>query len=814
MEYKPSSIENKWQKEWGENQSFKAKSNSKKENYYILEMFPYPSGKIHMGHVRNYVIGDIVARYKRSNGFNVLHPMGWDAFGMPAENAAIKNNVHPRDWTYKNIDEMRFQLKQLGLSYDWDREIKTCDKDYYIHEQRFFLDLLKNNLAYKKESYVNWDPVDNTVLANEQVIDGKGWRSGAEVIQKKLSQWFLKITHFAEDLIENLNDLDGWPKKVLSMQENWIGKSVGAEINFYSDQNEEIKVFTTRPDTIFGASFIGLSPDHEISKKLSKSNKEIKEFIEFCKKNSSTTEALEKAEKIGIDTKIKVKHPFEDRFIPVYIANFILMDYGTGAIFGCPAHDQRDFDFAKKYSLEIKQVVSEKIDSIKEELNEAFVDDGYLVSSDFLNGLKVKEAKDKIIEKLIELNIGKKTVKFKLRDWGVSRQRYWGCPIPIIYLEDGTLVQLPEESLPVELPEDIDLSEPGNPLENHPTWKFTTCPYSGKPAIRETDTFDTFFESSWYFARFTSPEAKSMFDKEKFNNFMPVDQYIGGVEHAILHLLYSRFFFHSMKKMGYTNIKEPFKNLVTQGMVLKDGSKMSKSLGNTVDPSEKINELGADTVRLFILFAAPVDKDLEWSDEGIEGSHRFIKRIWSVIEKNIESIEKEFSKDPKKLNQEELNFLIKINKTIEKISYDIDKIQLNTPIAAMMELLNSANKCIEANCDKELIGYFVYNFLVLLNPFAPHLSNELWSMSKYKDENINETWVVANKNILNLDKTKIVIQINGKTRGLIEYQNNELTKEIILNDAKKEKKINKNIENKEIVKLIYVENKILNIIVK
>ena len=405
-------------------------------------------------------------------------------------------------------------------------------------------------------------------------------------------------------------------------------------------------------------------------------------------------------------------------------------------------------------------------------------------------------------------------MKFKLRDWGVSRQRYWGCPIPIIYLEDGTLVQLPEESLPVELPEDIDLSEPGNPLENHPTWKFTTCPYSGKPAIRETDTFDTFFESSWYFARFTSPESKSMFDKERFNNFMPVDQYIGGVEHAILHLLYSRFFFHSMKKMGYTDIKEPFKNLVTQGMVLKDGSKMSKSLGNTVDPSEKINELGADTVRLFILFAAPVDKDLEWSDEGIEGSHRFIKRIWSVIENNIESIEKEFTKDPKKLNQEELNFLIKINKTIEKISYDIDKIQLNTPIAAMMELLNSANKCIEANCDKELIGYFVYNFLVLLNPFAPHLSNELWSMSKYKDKNINETWVVANKNILNLDKTKIVIQINGKTRGLIEYQNNELTKEIILNDAKKEKKINKNIENKEIVKLIYVENKILNIIVK
>ena len=814
MEYKPSSIENKWQKEWEKDQSFKAKNNSTKENYYILEMFPYPSGKIHMGHVRNYVIGDVVARYKRSNGFNVLHPMGWDAFGMPAENAAIKNSVHPRDWTYQNIEEMRFQLKQLGLSYDWEREIKTCDKDYYIHEQRFFLDLLKNDLAYKKESYVNWDPVDNTVLANEQVIDGKGWRSGAEVIQKKLSQWFLKITYFAEDLIENLNELEGWPKKVLSMQENWIGKSIGAEINFYNDENEEIKVFTTRPDTIFGASFIGLSPDHEISKKLSESSKEIKEFIESCKKNSSTTEALEKAEKIGIDTKIKVKHPFEERYIPVYIANFILMDYGTGAIFGCPAHDQRDFDFAKKYSLEIKQVVSKRIEGPIEELDEAFVDDGYLINSDFLNGLRVKDAKNKIINKLMDLNIGKKTVKFKLRDWGVSRQRYWGCPIPIIYLEDGTLVQLPEESLPVELPEDIDLSKPGNPLENHPTWKFTTCPYSGKPAIRETDTFDTFFESSWYFARFTSPDSKSMFDKEKFDNFMPVDQYIGGVEHAILHLLYSRFFFHSMKKIGYTNISEPFKNLVTQGMVLKDGSKMSKSLGNTIDPSEKINELGADTVRLFILFAAPVDKDLEWSDEGIEGSNRFIKRIWTTIAKNIGSIEKKFSKDPNKLNEEELNFLIKINKTIEKISYDIDKIQLNTPVAAMMELLNSANKCIDAGCDKELVGYFIYNFLILLNPFAPHLSNELWSISKYKNENINETWVTADKNILNLDKIKMVIQINGKTRGLIEYQNKKLTKEIIFNDAKKDKKINRNLENKEIVKLIYVENKILNIIIK
>src|SRR6056300_1622359 len=446
---------------------------------------------------------------------------------------------------------MRFQLKQLGLSYDWDREIKTCDKDYYIHEQRFFLDLLKNNLAYKKESYVNWDPVDNTVLANEQVIDGKGWRSGAEVIQKKLSQWFLKITHFAEDLIENLNDLDGWPKKVLSMQENWIGKSVGAEINFYSNQNEEIKVFTTRPDTIFGASFIGLSPDHEISKKLSKSNKEIKEFIEFCKKNSSTTEALEKAEKIGIDTKIKVKHPFEDRFIPVYIANFILMDYGTGAIFGCPAHDQRDYDFAKKYKIDIIPVIESK-----EKL--PYIGDGVHINSDFLNGLDTKNAINLSIKKLENLKLGKEAITYRIRDWGVSRQRYWGCPIPIIFCNDCGEVPVPEEDLPINLPEDVNFNSKGNPLDTHPTWKYTKCPVCSQSAVRETDTFDTFFESSWYFARFTDLNPSEAFTKDAFDYWMPVDQYIGGVEHAVMHLLYSRFFMRALKSINMINISEPF----------------------------------------------------------------------------------------------------------------------------------------------------------------------------------------------------------------------------------------------------------------
>ena len=812
MKYNHLAIEKKWQNEWDKSELFLADKNKKNKKYYILEMFPYPSGRIHMGHVRNYTIGDVIARYKTANNYNVLHPMGWDAFGMPAENAAIQNNVHPRKWTYSNIETMKSQLKQMGLSYDWSREIKTCDKEYFVHEQRFFLELYQAGLAYKKEAYVNWDPVDRTVLANEQVIEGKGWRSGALVEQKKLSQWFLKITDFADDLNEGLKELTNWPKKVVSMQENWIGKSTGALINFdVSGSTSRIEVFTTRPDTIFGASFIGLSPDHPISSKLAKENSDIDSFIKTCKKSGSSIVEIEKAEKLGIDTGLRAKHPYDKVDLPVYIANFILMDYGTGAIFGCPAHDQRDFEFAKKYNLEITQVVAGE-DSVAE-LKEAYTGDGKIVNSDFLDGLSIKDAQKKVLTDLEKKGYGKETVKYKLRDWGVSRQRYWGCPIPIMYLEDGTAVPVPEKDLPVELPEDIDWEQPGNPLDNHPTWKHTKCPNTGKPAVRETDTFDTFFESSWYFARFCSPKSNSIIDKG-FSKWMPVDKYIGGIEHAILHLLYSRFFMHCFYKLGKSEIKEPFDNLITQGMVLNDGAKMSKSLGNTVEPEDIIEQFGADTIRLFILFSAPVDKDLEWSDKGIEGSNRFIKRIWNFVNENIALANTTYNEPIESLNSEEKSLLIKIHKTIKKVTNDIESMQFNTAIASLMELLNAGYKFLEKNKNDSLIGFFVSQFLLVSNPFVPHISNELWSLSKENQKNINLLWPTWDESIINQDEIQIVIQINGKTRGTLSYSAEGIKEKKILEDVNKNPKLYKYLEKEKIIKTVYVENRLLNLIIK
>jgi len=811
MKYNHLAIEKKWQNEWDKSELFLADKNKNKK-YYILEMFPYPSGRIHMGHVRNYTIGDVIARYKTANNYNVLHPMGWDAFGMPAENAAIQNNVHPRKWTYSNIETMKSQLKQMGLSYDWSREIKTCDKEYFVHEQRFFLELYNAGLAYKKEAYVNWDPVDRTVLANEQVIEGKGWRSGALVEQKKLSQWFLKITDFADDLNEGLKELTNWPKKVVSMQENWIGKSTGALINFdVSGSISRIEVFTTRPDTIFGASFIGLSPDHPISSKLAKENSDIDSFIKTCKKTGSSIVEIEKAEKLGIDTGLRAKHPYDKVDLPVYIANFILMDYGTGAIFGCPAHDQRDFEFAKKYNLEITQVVAGE-DSVAE-LKEAYTGDGKIINSDFLDGLSIKDAQKKVLTDLEKKGYGKETVKYKLRDWGVSRQRYWGCPIPIMYLEDGTAVPVPEKDLPVELPEDIDWEQPGNPLDNHPTWKHTKCPNTGKPAVRETDTFDTFFESSWYFARFCSPKSNSIIDKG-FSKWMPVDKYIGGIEHAILHLLYSRFFMHCFHKLGKSEIKEPFDNLITQGMVLNDGAKMSKSLGNTVDPEDIIEKFGADTIRLFILFSAPVDKDLEWSDKGIEGSNRFIKRIWNFVNENIALANTTYNEPIESLNSEEKSLLIKIHKTIKKVTNDIESMQFNTAIASLMELLNAGYKFLEKNKNDSLIGFFVSQFLLVSNPFVPHISNELWSLSKENQKDINVLWPTWDESIINQDEIQIVIQINGKTRGTLSYSGEGINEKKILEDVNKNPKLYKYLEKEKIIKTVYVENRLLNLIIK
>jgi len=643
--YNPKVIESKWQDYFDKNNIFKTKKNFNKK-FYCLEMFPYPSGNIHMGHVRNYTLGDVVANYKRLNGYNVLHPMGWDAFGLPAENAAIQNNLHPKDWTLKNISTMKLQLKRLGLSIDWDKEISTCDEKYYKHQQILFSVFFKKGIVYKKKSYVNWDPIDNTVLANEQVIDGKGWRSGAVIEKKELNQWFLNITKYSDQLLTSLDHLTGWPEKVRLMQKNWIGKSEGCEISFVSDfKDTKIKVFTTRPDTIFGASFIAISPDHPFTKSF-EDQKDFKNFKEIALKNIGTESSISKNEKLGFKTPFFAFHPFLNKKLPIYVANFILMDYGTGAIFGCPAHDQRDLEFAKKYNLEIIPVVSsEKSKSINIK-DEAYIGDGYIINSDFLNNLTIENAKKNIINKIKEKKIGNSKTVYRLKDWGISRQRYWGCPIPIMYREDGKILLVPEKDLPVELPKDIDFSKPGNPLENHPTWKYTKCPETGMKAIRETDTLDTFVDSSWYFLRFCSPkEIEKPFNINEVNYWMPVDQYIGGVEHAILHLLYSRFFTLALQDEFKLKISEPFKNLFTQGMVChptfktekgkwvfpkevieNDGSyflankekvlkgdsqAMSKSKKNIIDPDDIIKIYGADTVRWFILSDSPKDRNIQ-----------------------------------------------------------------------------------------------------------------------------------------------------------------------------------------------------------
>ena len=685
-------IEKKWQSFFEKNKIYLTKKDKKKK-FYCLEMFPYPSGNIHMGHVRNYTLGDVIANFKRLNGYNVLHPMGWDAFGLPAENAAIQNNLHPEDWTLKNISSMKSQLKRLGLSIDWDKEISTCNKNYYKHQQILFSLFFKKGIAYKKESYVNWDPIDNTVLANEQVIDGKGWRSGAVIEKKKLSQWFLNITRYSDQLLSSLEKLKGWPEKVKLMQKNWIGRSEGCEIDFITNcKDSKIKIFTTRPDTIFGASFVAIAPDHPFTENFS-NDKEFKNFKKLALKNLGTESSLSTNEKLGFKTPFFAFHPFLNKKLPIYVANFILMDYGSGAIFGCPAHDQRDLEFSIKYKLEIIPVVSSEKSKITNIKNQAYTEEGYNINSDFLDGLSTQEAKKNIIKKLVEKKIGNLKIIYRLKDWGISRQRYWGCPIPIIYREDGKIILLPEKDLPITLPKDIDFTKPGNPLENHPTWKYTKCPETGMKAIRETDTLDTFVDSSWYFLRFCSPQEENKpFNIEEINYWMPVDQYIGGVEHAILHLLYSRFFTLALQDEYKFKFSEPFENLFTQGMVchptfktkigkwvfpkdiveknnsffLKnneevikgDSQAMSKSKKNIIDPDDIIKLYGSDAVRWFILSDSPPDRDIQWSDSGIQGAYKYIQKIWSTYEK-IEIYE---NKNEKKINNKltkDTNHLIK-----------------------------------------------------------------------------------------------------------------------------------------------------------
>ena len=840
MKYNPSLIENKWQKKWNDLNIFKAKIDYEKPKYYVLEMFPYPSGSIHMGHVRNYTLGDLVARYKKAQGFNVLHPMGWDAFGLPAENAAIENNTLPSKWTYSNIETMKTQLKQMGLSYDWEREFATCSPDYYKFEQKMFLDFYKAGIAYKKETLVNWDPIEKTVLANEQVVDGRGWRSGAEVEKKKMNGWFLKISDFAEDLLNEIDNLKEWPDRVKTMQRNWIGKSNGATINFQiNDSDEKVEIFTTRPDTIFGATFIAISPQHPLSLKILQKDKKAKDFVKFCENQSNKEVDLEKAEKFGYETELTVLHPFKKGInLKLYIANFILMDYGTGAIFGCPAHDLRDYDFANKYSLEIIPVI-ESADILP------YTGDGLHINSDFLNGLKTKEAINLCVEKLQKLGIGKKTTTYRIRDWGVSRQRYWGCPIPIIFCNNCGEVPVPETELPICLPEDIKFNTKGNPLVSHPNWKNTNCPKCNSDAVRETDTFDTFFESSWYFARFTELNPSKAFSDEAFKYWMPVDQYIGGVEHAVMHLLYSRFFMRALKFVEKINLKEPFYSLQTQGMVchqtykskkdkwlfpnqvIKKGNeffqidteekvtagrieKMSKSKKNVVDPQQIIESYGADTARFFMLSDSPPNRDMEWSDSGVEGAWRFLNKLWNFV--NNLKIEKKDNKLPDKLSYSHTQLLGALNITIKEVTKSIDHFHFNIAIASVRSLFNalSSYKRLNNN-DDSVILYVTKKLLILINPIVPHIAEELWESLNEKNIIAIEPWPVFDKNFEIKDKIKIPVQINGKMRAIIEVENN-LNNEDLERIALKEKNILKFL-NETPKKVIIIPNRIINFVI-
>ena len=813
-EYQFKKIESKIQAKWDASNLFSVSENNKQPKFYALSMFPYPSGKLHMGHVRNYTIGDVISRYKRMNGFNVLQPMGWDAFGLPAENAAIQNNTAPAKWTNENIDNMRTQLKQLGFSIDWNREISTCNVDYYKWEQWFFIKLYEKGLIYKKTSMVNWDPIDKTVLANEQVVDGKGWRSGAEVERKEIPQYFMKITDYADELLEGLDDLNEWPEQVKTMQRNWIGKSSGCEINFeLVKSNEIIKVFTTRPDTLMGVTYLAIAPEHKISYNLSKKQKKIKDFIDECQKIGISEAEISTAEKKGIFSGLYAKHPITKENIQIWIANYVLINYGEGAVMAVPAHDDRDFEFSQKYQLPIKQVIeSDDYDETK-----AYTGIGKLINSNEFNGLSSEESIFAISKKLESLGKGVKKIQFRLRDWGISRQRYWGCPIPMIHCENCGDVPVKENDLPVTLPKNIKMNESdiGSPLNKMPDFYLCVCPKCGKDAKRETDTMDTFFESSWYFARYACFNQENKMLDDRVNYWLPVDYYIGGIEHAILHLLYARFFNKVLSDINLIKSKEPFTKLLTQGMVLKDGAKMSKSQGNTVDPQELIDKYGADTARLFIMFAAPAEQSLEWSDQGIEGAHRFLKKLWNIVHTHIEkkNNKKEDEKKDIVKSIKKLNF--KLHTTIQKVTDDLERRNsFNTVISSIMELLNFLN---DSDKNKEL-SYSIKqevleNILLMLNPFVPHIVSELWSCIRPNTDIDNMSWPIVDKSALIQDEIKIVVQVNGKLRGNMIISADEKENEI-KEKAMEIDTVKKFINDKDkIKKIIYIKDKLINIVI-
>ncbi len=884
--------EARWQRIWEERGSFRAVEDPSRPKYYVLEMFPYPSGRLHVGHARNYAIGDLVARYRRAKGFNVLHPMGWDAFGLPAENAAMANKVHPAQWTYDNIRVMRDQLKLIGLSYDWSREVATCSPDYFRHEQRMFLDFLKAGLAYRKESWVNWDPVEHTVLANEQVIDGRGWRSGAVGERRQLTQWFLRITAFADELLEAIDRLDRWPDRVRVMQRNWIGRSVGARMLFDIDgRDERLDVFTTRPDTIFGASFCAIAADHPLAVQAAEGDPALAAFLAECRKLGTSEEAIETAEKLGHDTGLRARHPFlSERRLPIYVANFVLMEYGTGAVFGCPAHDQRDLDFARKYELPVRPVLwpatarllsGPEAAALPAEIRDRFnttpwqtLPDGsevlHVARAAFTDTsrpsyryelgeltdrreLSVAEAKDIAIAALAERGAGTAAVTYRLRDWGVSRQRYWGCPIPILYRADGEVVPVPEHQLPVELPPDIDFDQPGNPLDRHPTWKYTTCPYTGQPAVRETDTFDTFFESSWYFARFASPQAEAAFDRAAAEYWLPVDQYIGGIEHAVLHLLYSRFFMRALTQCGYLDLEEPFGGLMTQGMVchqtfrsaegewlypeevdirsggavrLADGSpvevgrfeKMSKSRKNVVGLEQVVRTYGADTARLLLLSDSPPERDLEWTDAGIEGAWRYVNRLWRLVTESAAPLApveapRPDGFDPSAQDDPMAAVFRLMHRTVAGVEDDIERFRFNRAVARIREFSNAlegfdaageAAAWVRRRCLEALTG--------LVAPIMPHLAEELWAHLGHAIPVAESPWPAYEPALAIEDMVTVAVQVNGKLRATLQLPRDverDAAERAALDDAG----VARALDGRPVKKVIVVPNRIVNLVV-
>ena len=815
-EYNAKNIEKEAQDYWAKNNSFVVTEDPNKEKYYCLSMLPYPSGRLHMGHVRNYSIGDVISRYQKMLGKNVMQPIGWDAFGLPAENAAIKNKVPPAGWTYENIGHMKEQLIELGFGYDWSRELATCHPEYYKWEQWFFIKLFEKGLVYKKKAIVNWDPVDQTVLANEQVVEGCGWRSGAPVEKKEISQWYMKITDYADELLADIQNLQGWPDAVRMMQTNWIGKSVGLDINFKIGTASSLTVYTTRPDTLFGVTYLAIAAEHPIAIEAGKNNQEIQTFLDDCKKMETAEAAMETMEKKGIDSKLKCIHPLTGEEVSIWIANFVLMGYGTGAVMSVPAHDQRDYEFAKKYDIPIVNVISDK-NGFVDTSNEAYVEKGVLINSDEFTGLGFDEAFKAISKKLSSLSMGEEKTNYRLRDWGVSRQRYWGCPIPIIHCSECGAVPEDLDRLPVRLPENVSIDGAGSPLKQMSSFVKTKCPNCKGEAQRETDTFDTFFESSWYFARYTCVDQKEAILDERANYWLPVDQYIGGIEHAILHLLYSRFFTKLLRDEGIVKTSEPFTNLLTQGMVLKDGAKMSKSKGNTVDPQEMISKYGADTARLFILFAAPPTQDLEWSDSGIEGAHRFINKFFRLVTGFIKLKEGvEISKiDDLNLNEEQRSIRQKTHLALKKVGDDFGRRHsFNTAIATMMELNNLVSRYADTSQQGMAVKQEAIEIMVkCLSPVMPHVCHHLWFLLGGKNAVVDSQWPEVDESALIQERVQIIAQVNGKLRAKIMApldSDNQAVQEIALSDEK----IVKFTMDKQIIKVIVVPNKLINIVIK